>query len=275
MKMRFFDVTLRDGIQARKFVPNATKLKVLDHLVKSGLKRLEVTSFSKLPQFDHRNEFIEALPTYKGVKYYGLVSNKKGYELFKTQNKIQGLSLLASANNAFTVKNVGKTSRQLFHETVSIVKNAKHELPLVSTRVYISCAFGFKYPGDVDEPLKEMTEELIDHGVDEVVISDTTGMCRDKHLFDLDPSEKLSLHFHGADSVHRVEVAQIMGFENFDASLVDGYCPASGSNQGNVNLITLAKKYAHLHPVNENHLIDAKDLLEEPKMFNHWGFQPI
>ena len=260
--MKIFDVTLRDGIQSRKFINNFVKLRVLNNIIRSGIKHIEVTSFSKLPQFNDKDEFINSLPTENNIKYYGLVANKKGYELFKKQHKIKGLSLITSVNNEFNIKNVGKNVQEQLHETLTILKDSKYELDNVKNRIYISCCFGYNND-KVDYPVVDMVEELLDHGSNEVVISDTTGLCNFFSLYDMYEKldcykENIAFHFHGKDSINHIRFLHSKGFQTFDASLVDGYCPSSTTKQGNVNTIDLIQFNKML---NADYLQNAKKIL--------------
>jgi isopropylmalate/homocitrate/citramalate synthase len=262
--MKIFDVTLRDGIQSRTFINNFVKLRVLNNIIKSGIKDIEVTSFSKLPQFNNRDEFINSIPNHKNIKYYGLVANKKGYELFKKQDKIKGLSLITSVNNEFNIKNVGKNVQEQLHETISIIKQSKFELENVKNRIYISCCFGYNN-SIIDYPVVDMVEELLDHGSDEVVISDTTGVCNFFSLYDMYEKldlykESIAFHFHGKDSISHINFLDSKGFQTFDASLVDGYCPSSTTKEGNVNTIDLIQFNKTL---NYDYLQNAKKILED------------
>jgi len=261
--MKIFDVTLRDGIQSRKFINNFIKLRVLNNIIKSGIKEIEVTSFSKLPQFNNRDDFINSIPNHNNINYYGLVANKKGYELFKKQDKIKGLSLLASVNNTFSIKNVGKTIQQQLHETISIIKQSKFELENVKNRVYISCCFGYNN-SIVDYPVVDLVEELLDNRCDDVVISDTTGLCNFFSLYDmyekLEPyKENVSFHFHGNQSIEHIRFLYSKGFEKFDSSFVDGYCPSSTTKEGNINTIKLLELSKQ---------IDHNDIENIENMFN-------
>src|SRR5262245_59681845 len=78
------EVGPRDGLQNEPGVlPTAVKVELINRLVGSGLKRIEVASFvnpAKVPQMADAEQVFAALPEQAGVRYIGLVLNRKGFE---------------------------------------------------------------------------------------------------------------------------------------------------------------------------------------------------
>ncbi|MEE8258215.1 MAG: hydroxymethylglutaryl-CoA lyase, partial [Sphingomonadales bacterium] len=78
------EVGVRDGLQNEPGVfPTPKKLTLIEDLIASGIKRLEVASFvhpGKVPQMADAEEIVALLPDLEEITYIGLVLNMKGLE---------------------------------------------------------------------------------------------------------------------------------------------------------------------------------------------------
>lgn len=253
--IKIFDVTLRDGIQSRNFIATSTKVKTLASLLKAGHKNLEITSFTKLPQFSDRQQFLSFIDRPKDVNYYGIIYNERSYEQLCSQQTLNGLSLLTSVSNNFSLRNVNREAKTLLNDAVKVL--SLNSLRDYKSRVYISHAFSAinhnaKYINDINLNVVAMVDTLLSNGCDDIAISDTIGeatpkmvglMCRT--LKDEFPehtttfNNKFSFHFHGDKEkvLKNVDVCLEYGFLSFDSSVVDGWCPNSGTKHGNLNTI--------------------------------------
>ena len=77
------EVSPRDGLQNEDvLVPTAQKLRLIDHALASGSKRIEVTSFVhplRVPQMADAEAVCAGLPQRSDVRYTGLILNERGY----------------------------------------------------------------------------------------------------------------------------------------------------------------------------------------------------
>src|SRR4029450_1968810 len=78
------DVAVRDGFQIEKaFVPTATKIEVINQLSRTGLHKIEVTSFvsaKAVPALAEANEGLAGIDRVPGVVYCALVPNIRGVQ---------------------------------------------------------------------------------------------------------------------------------------------------------------------------------------------------
>jgi len=281
--MKFFDVTLRDGIQSRKFVPTATKVKALTSLLNAGHKNLEITSFTKLPQFTDREEFLSSIERPDGVNYYGIVYNEKSYEQLRGKPLLNGISLLTSVSENFAMRNVNRPADVLLNQVLNVLSvNSVNDC---RSRVYISHAFSpvnptFKYGEDTYLNIVSMIDCMLTRGCDDIAISDTIGegtprtveiMCRmlkeqfPEHTTQND--NRFSFHFHGNPQtvLKNVDVCRQYGFLSFDVSVVDGWCPNARAKHGNLNTIDLidhVEKSGLICPINKSDIYRVADHLE-------------
>ena len=76
------DVAVRDGFQIEKqFVPTATKVELINQLSRTGLHKIEVTSFvspKAVPMLADANDVLAGIDRVPGVVYVALVPNLRG-----------------------------------------------------------------------------------------------------------------------------------------------------------------------------------------------------
>ena len=155
------------------------------------------------------------------------------------------VSLFTAATEAFSKANTNCTIAESLERCRPIVSLAKENE--VRVRGYVSVALGCPYEGPNVSPYKvaEMTANLLEMGVDEVSVADTTGMGTApktqellKALFAAGVSaHDLALHFH--DTYGQALVNAVVGLEQgirtFDSSVGGlGGCPFSKGATGNV-----------------------------------------
>ena len=84
MRLYINDVAVRDGFQMEKtFVPTATKVDLIDQLSRTGLHKIEVTSFvspKAVPALADANEVLAGIERVPGVVYVALVPNIRGVQ---------------------------------------------------------------------------------------------------------------------------------------------------------------------------------------------------
>ncbi|KAL9611739.1 MAG: hypothetical protein Q9167_003625 [Letrouitia subvulpina] len=160
-------------------------------------------------------------------------------------NNAMEISIFTAATEAFSKTNTNCSIKESLERCKLIVSLAKNEN--VRVRGYVSVALGCPYEGPDVPPSKvaEITASLLEMGVDEVSVADTTGMGtapRTRNL--LKTLEKagvanqdLALHFH--DTYGQALVNAMVGLEHgvrtFDSSVGGlGGCPYSKGATGNV-----------------------------------------
>ncbi|HEY2628428.1 MAG TPA: hypothetical protein VGI57_04840, partial [Usitatibacter sp.] len=84
MRLYINDVAVRDGFQIEKaFIPTPTKVEVVNQLSRTGLHKIEVTSFvspKAIPALADANEVLAAIDRVPGVVYVALVPNIRGVQ---------------------------------------------------------------------------------------------------------------------------------------------------------------------------------------------------
>ncbi|KAL8880740.1 MAG: hypothetical protein Q9198_001911 [Flavoplaca austrocitrina] len=155
------------------------------------------------------------------------------------------ISIFTAATEAFSKANTNCSIAESLDRCKEIVTLAKSRD--IRVRGYVSVALGCPYEGPDVAPSRvaEVTASLLEMGVDEVSVADTTGMGTAPRTRDLlktlsaagVANQDLALHFH--DTYGQALVNVVVGLEHgiraFDSSVGGlGGCPYSKGATGNV-----------------------------------------
>src|SRR6185436_15766637 len=145
----------RDGLQHEPaFVPTATKRALVERFAALGFPRVEATSYSNpkvVPQFADASELLRTLSRRPGVFYKATCANVKAVERavadLDAGYGANEISLLVSATEAHTQKNLNRTRAEQWQNIADMVKAARGRFRMVGT---VSVAFGCPFEGKVD-----------------------------------------------------------------------------------------------------------------------------
>lgn len=225
----------RDGLQSmRKVVPTDQKVEMIGRIMASGVKKLEVTSFSHpklLPQFADAEEVLRRIPRPDDVSTVVLMPNEKGFERFERCQKegygADQIILMISASEAHNLANFRMTHTHAKRVHARLMERAQ----ALGVKV-IGCAgtvYGCPIAGDVAfTDVVDIVSFYIDHGADTVMLGDTTGaanpiLVRERigALRELFPGVEFIAHFHETRGTGIVNTfaALELGLRYVDASL--------------------------------------------------------
>ncbi|KAL8921908.1 MAG: hypothetical protein Q9208_005512 [Pyrenodesmia sp. 3 TL-2023] len=180
------------------------------------------------------------------------------------------ISIITAATEAFSLANTNCTIAESLSRSAAIIALAKTRA--IPVRGYVSVALGCPYEGPDVAPHKvaEITATLLEMGVDEVSVADTTGMGTAPRTRELlktleaagIANQDLALHFH--DTYGQALVNTVVGLEHgirtFDSSVGGlGGCPFSKGATGNVATEDLV--YC-LHGLGATTGIDVEEMAE-------------
>jgi len=245
--VRIIEVGPRDGLQNEPAIlPLEKRLEFIRLLAESGLKDLEVGSFVHpkwVPQLADTADLIPRLPRLPGVRYSALVPNMKGLER-ALEARIERIAVFTAASETFNRKNINMGIAESLDVFRPVVERALREG--LSVRGYISTCFVCPYEGAIaKEKVADVTQALLDLGVDEVSIGDTIGAATPVdvektagHLLNRFPAPKLAMHFHDTYgmAIANVFASLRLGISSFDSSAGGiGGCPYAPGASGNVS----------------------------------------
>jgi hydroxymethylglutaryl-CoA lyase len=251
--VRIREVGPRDGFQNEpEVIATADKVRLIDCLSKTGLRRLEVTSFVRpdvLPQLSDAEDVLRSITRADGVSYTVLIPNERGLE--------RGIALMAeagtrlfdeanlflSASETHNYKNVNRSVEESLAGLERVIARARDEG--LRCEGVISVSFGCPYEGEVPaDRVLEIAERLAAAGCEEVAFGDTTGMANPlqvREFFALAadrlPGVELTAHFHNTrgQGLANVLAALESGVSSFESSFGElGGCPVPKGATGNI-----------------------------------------
>jgi hydroxymethylglutaryl-CoA lyase len=219
----------RDGLQHEPaFVPTATKRALVERFAALGFPRVEATSYSNpkvVPQFADATEVLKSIQRKPGTFYKATCANVKAVERaladLDAGHGANEISLLVSATEAHTQKNLNRTRAEQWQNIADMVQAAKGRFRMVGT---VSVAFGCPFEGKVDAgSVAADVAKFAELGVTHVALGDTTGMATPaavKSMFGKIKGVTPIAHFHdtrGTGLVNYV-AAYEAGARHFDCS---------------------------------------------------------
>ena len=248
-----FDVLIsevgpRDGLQSVKAtMPTADKKRWIDALAAAGLREIEVASFVParlLPQMADAAQVVQHARQHAHVRVMALVPNLQGAQ-HALEAGAQKLTLPVSASPAHSLANVRKSPEDMVQEVAAVLRLRDSVAPGVPVEVGMSTAFGCTLQGPVPEDdVLRLAQQLAAIGVDEIGLSDTTGMANPaqvsrlfKRMFQEIGPLTGAAHMHNTRGLGLANclAAYEAGVRTFDSSLAGlGGCPYAPGASGNV-----------------------------------------
>jgi hydroxymethylglutaryl-CoA lyase len=242
------EVGPRDGLQSiARCMPTAHKLAWISALHAAGLREIEVGSFVParlLPQMADVATVVQHALALSGLTVMALVPNQRGAEAALAAG-VRKLTVPLSASRAHSLANVRKTPEQMLDEVRAILALRDACAPGVSVEVGMSTAFGCTLQGPVaEDDVIRLAEGLVEAGVDEIGLSDTTGMANPAQVRRLFSRLRAAVgdragaaHMHNTRGLGLANclAAWDVGVRTFDASQGGlGGCPHAPGASGNV-----------------------------------------
>ena len=278
------EVGPRDGLQNERVnVPTAGKIRLIEALAESGIRRMEATSFVSpkwIPNLADAGEVLAGVTRRAGVTYAALVPNLKGLERAEAA-KVDEVVIFMSASESHNQKNINKSiaeALETYREVAARAKGAGLRL-----KAALSTSFGCTYEGDVDPwAVVRTAEALVTLGADEMGLHDTTGMANPRQVYALVsrvaeriPVGKLSLHFHDTRGAGLANVLAGLqaGVTVYDGSVGGlGGCPYAKGATGNIATEDLVHM---LHEMGVETGVDLEKLIECAKLAQELVGRPL
>jgi hydroxymethylglutaryl-CoA lyase len=240
------EVGPRDGLQIEETsLTTEQKIELIEKSVEAGAKVIEIGSFVHpkiVPQMADTDEVAKKMKRKADVEYRALIMNLRGLKRAEEAG-IAKAKLTVSASRSHSLSNLNKTPEEAikgFSECAEYA--AAHSITLSGA---ISTAFGCPFEGIVSlEQVIKVVSCFYDIGVNEISLSDTTGMATPKQvheyclkLKELFPDVIWNLHFHNTRGVGFANViagmmANIKRYDSCFAGL--GGCPFAPGAAGNI-----------------------------------------
>jgi len=244
------EVGMRDGLQIEAPVPLADKLRLLDALAATGVRRIEVTSFVSpraVPALADAEQIASALHRWPSVEFSSLVASLNGARRSIAAG-IPRLEYVVSMSDEHSRANTGRTTQEslaLLPAIAELAHEAGGVVELVLATAW-DCPFQGRTPPEV---VVAAARRGVDCGAGTFTLADTIGTATPGRVLDLHQrvSEvtgiRIGMHFHntrGAGLANAVAAVNV-GVVQLDASIGGlGGCPFAPGASGNIATEELA-----------------------------------
>jgi hydroxymethylglutaryl-CoA lyase len=250
------EVGPRDGFQNEpEVIPTAEKIRLIDLLMQTGPRRMEVTSFVRpdvIPQLADGAAVLEGIKRVDGVSPSVLIPNERGLDnALKLTDRYDEVSVFMSASQSHNQHNVNRSVADSLAGLERVIACARQAG--LGCEAVIATSFGCPYEGHVPpERVYEIAERLAAAGAGEIGFGDTTGMANPLQVRELFigtlerlPGVELTAHFHNTrgQGLANVFAAAEVGVSSFESSFGElGGCPVPAGSTGNIaseNLVSM------------------------------------
>jgi hydroxymethylglutaryl-CoA lyase len=275
------EVGPRDGFQNEpEVIATDDKVRLIEALARSGLKRLEVTSFVRadvIPQLADGAEVLERIEVPDDVSLSVLIPNERGLDnALRQRERFHEVNVFLSATESHNQANVNRSIEESLAGLERVLDRARAEG--LRCEGVISVAFGCPYEGHVPpERVFEIARRLIAAGAQEVGFGDTTGMANPAQVREFFPAARAALgddveltaHFHNTrgQGLANVLAALDAGVASFESSFGElGGCPVPRGATGNIateDLVSMLHEMGVETGVSLERLLDAARAAQE------------
>ncbi|BFU48047.1 hydroxymethylglutaryl-CoA lyase [Krasilnikovia sp. MM14-A1004] len=233
------EVAPRDGLQNEAPIPTDAKVRLIDALSGTGVRRIEAVSFvhpKAIPQMADADEVWARAWHNPDVRYSALIPNTRGAQRAIAAGFTE-IEVVVSASDTHNRRNLNRSTEESLDDIGALI-------PLVhdagaTLEVIVATSFGCPFEGDIDpKRVASIVERVRADGADRIAFGDTTGMGTPRRVRDLLSEVRPDLlHFHNTrgTGLANILTALELGVTEFDASVGGiGGCPYAPGASGNV-----------------------------------------
>ncbi|MEP9368889.1 hydroxymethylglutaryl-CoA lyase [Xanthobacter sp. VNH20] len=277
------EVGPRDGLQNEaRFMPTAEKVRLIEQLAASGIREIEVTSFTHprwIPNLADAGEVVAAT-RHLNVESFALVPNRRGLERAQ-QVGIGGVTFVFSATDGHNQRNLNRSTEASLLETLELHAHAATQG--LRRRISLSTVFGCPFEGKVDPArIHAIVERLVEAGCDRIGLCDTIGVANPLQVYDLSrqlierfPDVVFELHLHNTRGCALANILAGLeaGITRFDTAAGGlGGCPYAPGATGNVATEDVVSMLSEMDIATG---IDISALMTADRMLEDWRGQPL
>lgn len=239
------EVGPRDGLQLEAPLDVEARLRLIEALVATGVRRIEATAFVSpraMPSMAGAEQIAAALGRWPGVEWSALVPNPQGARNAVAAGMTR-LEYVVSASDSHSLANVRRTTDEAIEataEVADIVHAAGGQLEVI-------IATAWDCPFDGPTPLERtvgVARRAVELGADSLCLGDTIGTTVPGRVSDLVQAvgdvaagRPLGAHFHNTrgTGIASAWAAVLAGVTRLDASAGGlGGCPFAPGASGNI-----------------------------------------
>ncbi len=239
------EVGLRDGLQIEAPVPTSDKLRMLEAIVATGVRRVELTSFVSpraVPSLADAEAVAAEVHRWPDVRWSALVAGLGGVRRALAAG-VHDLELVVSASDTHSRANVGRGTAESIDLVPTVVETTHAAGGRVELMLAIAWDCPFEGPTDPATVL-DLVRAGVAAGVDAVCLADTIGTVTPGRLVPLVQAVQavvggldVGVHLHDTRGMGAANAlaAVTSGVTSLDASVGGlGGCPFAPGASGNV-----------------------------------------
>jgi hydroxymethylglutaryl-CoA lyase len=267
------EVGPRDGLQSEAPLPVGARVRLVDALSATGVRRIEVGSFVSpraVPAMAGTGEVFAAMRRRPQVTYSALVPNERGAAdaLAAGADRLQ---VVVAASESYNASNLNRTIEQTLRDIAGVVRLAG-ATPVEAT---ISTAWGCPYEGEVPVAgVTALARRLLELGCQAISLGDTTGMATPTRVEALlgelrAVTAAVNCHFHDTRGTGLANLLAAMqaGCVDFDAA-VGGLggsptAPGAGGNVASEDVVHMVRDMGVGTGIDLDRLLEAARLAGE------------
>lgn len=199
-----YEVGPRDGFQnIKEYIPVSTKMKIIDGLVKAGIKHMEVTSFvspKAIPQLKDAQKVVTAcLEKYPNVDFMTLIPNLRGAQT-AVKVGIKRVAYVVSLSASHNKANINRTHEQSYTALKEIMETYPQLDVILDLATTFGCPFEGKFPAS---RVVEFLKNYVELGITKICLCDTIGIANPNQVREIleavrkaYPTLDLQVHIH-------------------------------------------------------------------------------
>ncbi|MBW0114826.1 hydroxymethylglutaryl-CoA lyase [Pseudonocardia abyssalis] len=270
------EVGLRDGLQLEAPVPLATKLEILDAVSRTGVRRVEVTSFvspTAVPALADAEQVVAELGRWPDLRFSALVAGYGGARRAVAAG-LPHLEYVISASDGHSLANARRTSDDAVAATADIATLAHDAGGFCEAIIAVAwdCPFDGRTPV---ERTVEVARRAVELGADQLCLGDTIGTTVPGRVVELVeavraacPGVEVGVHLHNTrgSGIACVLAAVQIGVTQIDAAVGGlGGCPFAPGASGNIateEVVYLLEGSGFTTGLDLGHVLEAAAVVE-------------
>lgn len=239
------EVGLRDGLQLEAPIPTGTKLEILEAVVATGVRRVEVTSFvsrSAVPALADAEQVVAELKRWPDVHFSALVAGFGGARRALAAG-LPDLEYVISASDGHSLANARRPTAEAV-EGVAAIADAVHAAG-GTLEAIIAVAWDCPFDGRTElDRTVGIARRAVELGADQLCLGDTIGTTVPGRVVELVdavraavPDVPVGVHLHNTrgSGIASVLAAIQNGVTQIDAAVGGlGGCPFAPGASGNI-----------------------------------------
>jgi hydroxymethylglutaryl-CoA lyase len=233
------EVAPRDGLQNEEPIPTDAKIRLIDALSGTGVRRIEAVSFvhpKAIPQMADADAVWAGITRNPDIRYSALIPNTRGAQRALAAGFAE-IEVVVSASDTHNRRNLNRSTDESLDDIATLIELIHGAGKTVE--VIVATSFGCPFEGDIDpERVAGIVARVRADGADRIAFGDTTGMATPRRVRDLLSAVRPDLlHFHNTrgTGLANVLTALELGVTEFDASVGGiGGCPYAPGASGNI-----------------------------------------